>query len=146
MPHLSLKTVTIVTDGAVHPDITLDANGDGELNYEATKVLVGLKYKSTFVSLPIDMLTREGNIKQTMKRWNTLYVSLLNSTRPIINGQRPADRSPQTPMNTAEQPRTEYVKITDLGYDHDAIVTIEEDLPVPTQLNGIFGELSKDNL
>ena len=146
VPHLSLKTVTILTDGAVHPDITLDANGDGELNYPATKVLVGLRYKSMFESLPISMTTREGSTKQALKRWNKLWVSLLTSTRPIINGQRPADRTPSTPMNTAEPPGTEYVKVTDLGLDRDAIVTIEEDLPVPTQINGIFGELSSDNL
>ena len=146
VPHLAEKEVTIVADGAVHPLITLDAGGNGTLNYDATKVLVGLPYKSTFESLPLIAQSQSGSNKPSQKRWNKLYVSLLTSHRPIINGQRPPDRTPQTPMNTAEPPKTEYVKITDLGYDLDAIVTIEEDLPISIFVNGIFGEAGEDHL
>ena len=146
-PHLSGLTVSVFVDGAVHPDIVLDANGDGVLNGPASVVLIGLKYKSKFVSLPITPPTSAAQAaKVALKRWNKLVVSLLASQRPLINGVRPPDRTPSTPMDTSEPPKTEYVKTSTLGYDFDALITIEEDLPVATTINGIFGELSGDHL
>ena len=147
VPHLSSTTVSILADGAVRPDVVIDENGDGVLADPASVVLVGLKYRSRFVSLPITPPTGAATAsKVALKRWNKLVVSLLASTRPLINGVRPPDRSPSTPMNTAEPARTEYVKVAMLGYDFDAQITIEEDLPISTTINGIFGELSGDHL
>ena len=147
VPHLSGLTVSVLVDGAVHPDVVLDENGDGVLDGPGAVVLVGLKYKSRFVSLPITPPTGGAQAsKVALKRWNKLVVSLLASTRPLINGVRPPDRSPSTPMDTAEPPKTEYVKTSTLGYDFDAQITIEEDLPVSTTINGIFGELAGDHL
>ena len=79
-----------------------------------------------------------------MKRWPKIYVSVLEGYLPLINGIRQPERHPSTPMNTGEPPRTEYVETTGLGYDRDAVVLVEQDLPVSCEITGIFGQVTGD--
>ena len=143
-PHLANRTVAILTDGATHPDITLDGSGDGTLQLAATNVLIGLNFVSTLVTIPFDFSTKQGSARLMMKRWPKIYVSVLEGYPPLINGKRNPERHPQTPMNTGEPPRTEYYETTGLGYDRDALVTVEQDLPVSCEINAIFGEVTGD--
>lgn len=143
-PHLADRLVTVVADGAVHPDVQLDGNGVGTLQKEATNVNFGLGFSSIAQTVPIDFATEGGSARLAMKRWAKLYVSIYASHKPLINGIRQPTRNPSTPMDTAEPAKTEYIETTALGYDRDAIVTIEQDLPVSCEVRAIFGELTYD--
>ena len=77
----------------------------------------------------------------TFRRWNKLYIRLLDSALPKVNGQLPSDRTPTTEMNIAETLRMglrDYV-MTGLGQG-DGSVEIYQDRPYPTQVIGLFGE------
>ena len=148
VPHLANKTVTVLTDGAVHPNITLDGNGDGTLNNDYTNVIIGLPFVSTLQTLSLDSISTTGGgaLRSRQERWARIFVSLVNSHKPIINGVRPPERHPQTPMDTKEPPATEYVRVADLGHDRDAFVTVVQDLPLSCVINGIFGEAAEGRL
>ena len=146
VPHLKNKLVSITVDGAVHKDVQLDGNGVGTLDGEFTRVAVGLSYLSQLITLPAITPSDQLTTRSQLKRWIKIYVSVVESHAPRINGVRVPDRTPETPMDTGEPARTQLIRVSNLGYDRDARIVIEEDLPVNTVINGIFGELSGDSL
>ena len=86
-----------------------------------------------------------GTIKVAYKRWAKLFVSILGSQPPLINGVRQPTRFASTPMGEIDPVRTEYIETTALGYDRDAKITVEEDLPISLEINGIFGGVTFDD-
>ena len=76
-----------------------------------------------------------------------MYVRLLDSALPIIQGQLPADRTPATPMDIAETIREglQDVIIHDDGFD-DGSITIRQDRPYPTHILGLYGEIGIGNI
>lgn len=145
VPHLAFKTVTIVADGNVHPDVVLDATGNGVLGCAASIVTVGLKYKGLIKLLPMDNGAPGGSSFEWTKKWNQLFVRLFNSTLPRINGVDPIERNPSTPMGTSELPATQDLKMNMLGYDNCETL-IEHDHPTPCNITGIFGTITSNTL
>ncbi len=144
--HLAGATVSLVVDGAVQPDIVLDSEGRGVLKYSGNSVVVGRPYKGTFLTLDADFGSQTGSARTYAKRWNKIFVGLYSSVLPLINGTRPPDRSPSTPMDTREPDKTEIVEVTNLGYSLDAPILIEHDLPLGMTITGILGELGQESL
>ena len=87
-----------------------------------------------------------GSSRSQLKRWARIFVGVVASNAPLIQGIRPRDRTPSSPMDVREPGRTELVQASDLGYDREARITVEEFLPIRTEINAIMGELSGDNL
>ena len=145
LDHLNGKDCQVVVDGAVHADRTVEG-GLITLQYPGNIVTVGLGYTSTFISMPLDADTGDGALAPLMKRHNKIYVRLLDSALPIVNGNRAPDRTPSTPMNTREPNKTTDVKIANLGHSRQAIITIEQDLPLKTVVVGIFSEVGQNRI
>lgn len=144
LDHLEGYEVQIIADGAVHPTRTV-VGGIVTLQNEYTDVYVGLGYSKKLITLPFDKGSATGSGAAHFKRYNKILVRVLDSAKPIINGDRPPTRNPSTPMNTAELPRTEDVEVANLGWDRSALVTIEQDLPLALTVIAIFGELGQEN-
>lgn len=122
-------------------------NGAITLESPSRNVLVGLGYKSVLETLPIEIETaREGPSNTKMKRFNKLYVKLMNSARPIINGQMPRQRTPATLMGNREPNETTDIQVLNLGYDRQATIKIEQELPFPCVVIGIYGEMASEGL
>ncbi len=68
------QTVGVLTDGAVHPDCVVNSAGDITLNWAATTVQVGLKYTSSFRTLPIEAGGADGPSQGKLKR---VYLSVV---------------------------------------------------------------------
>jgi hypothetical protein len=80
------------------------------------------------------------------RRWNSLYIRLLDSALPKINGKLPPDRTPEMQMNIAEILRmglNDY-QMTNLGWG-DGSIEIVQDRPYPTHVVGLFGEFSVED-
>lgn len=137
--------VQVVADGAVHPNRTV-VGGQIELQLEAEFVQVGLGYNKRLKTLPFDKGARTGSARSFSKRYKEVYVELLTSHVPFINGQQPPIRHPVTPMNEAEPAFDGLVKISNLGFDHDAPVTIEQDGPLTLAVGGIYGTVTQDEM
>lgn len=143
LDHLDGKTVQVLADGAVHPDATVAA-GSITLSYPADEVYVGLPYTCTLVTLPLDKGANAGSALPHFKRYNKIYVSLLDSAKPLINGTRPPVRHPSTPMGTPEPVTTSKVLSVATGWDLNAQITIEQDLPLACTVLGIAGEVAQE--
>ena len=141
LAHLEGKTVQVLADGAVHPDLVV-ASGAVALNYTATSIQVGLKYVSKLTPTRPGSNAGSGTTLGKKKRWNEIFLRLEQSAIPTINGQRPPVRSPGTTFGNEEPLVSEDINVRNLGYDRDGRINIEQDLPLACHIVSLFGTLS----
>ena len=134
------KTVSILADGAVHPQKVV-SGGAITLNYAAADVIVGLEYVSKLTPTRYGANVGDGTSMGRQKRWSEIFVQLSNSAVPKINGVRPPVRGVDTTYGTAEPLTSEDVNVRNLGYNRDGTVEIEHELPLPCHIVAIFGTL-----
>lgn len=144
-PHLANKTVKVLVDGAVHPDITLDGNGDGVLQWDGTEIQAGLGFIGTITTLPPDYGSLRGSAMSNKKRWNSITLRLYSSRDPKVNGNVAPERSTETPMDTSEPLRNYDLTFKNVGWG-DGSIRITQDLPIKTRISGLFGELNQESL
>lgn len=138
LEHLEGQTVRPLVDGAVNPLVVVTG---GQVTTQDTgqQLSAGIPYTATIITLPPDI--PQDQIRSWKKRWNKVWAFVYNSKQPIINGIRPPDRTPATPMDTVEPDRFTHYKTVNLGWDDFGQVTIEEDLPVNMNVLAIYGEM-----
>lgn len=85
LSHLEGKTVSILADGAVHPDRTV-SDGTIVLQNPASKILVGLGYTSTIEPMNLEMQLQSGSSKGAKKRIYRASVSFLKSLGGEVRG------------------------------------------------------------
>ena len=144
--HLEGKTIQVVADGAVKAGTWVVASGQITLTEDVTEVYVGLQLIPTFATLPLAIGEDKGGALHSLKRWNKAFVRVYSSAKPRINGSRPPDRTPSTPMGTAEPARTENVQVTNLGWDDEGIITVDQDLPLRLTVINVIGEVAVEQL
>lgn len=141
--HLANLTVQVIADGAIVADVTLDASGNGNLENPASLIEFGLGYSSEFESMPVEKGEISGSAMSMMKRWNKIWVRLLESAKPLIYTVMPPTRHAPTLMDTAEPLATEDVMVTNLGWDRNGTLHIIQSQPLPCKVAGIFGEMAQ---
>jgi len=141
LTHLEAKTISILGDDSVYGDKTV-ASGAVTVAPALSKADIGLKFTSTIKTLPIENGNPAGTAQGRLKRFNEIYVRLLSSFYPKINGIMPPVRSPSTGMGTPEPKTTGDVKVQNVGYDLEATITVTQDLPGPTHILSLFGIIS----
>lgn len=139
--HLEGKIVRVMANGALHRDLTVTA-GAITLDAPATTVQVGLAYTATLETLPIEGGNPAGTALGRVKRWNEVFVHLWQSAMPKIAADRPPVRHVSTPMGTVEPLLSELVRVSNLGFDRQGSVTVEQDLPMPCMVLGVFGTVA----
>jgi hypothetical protein len=80
------------------------------------------------------------------KRYSKAYAQIISSSKPLINGVRPADRTPSTPMDTREPALSGRFFAVKLGYEQQEVIDIQEPLPVDLQVAALFGEMDVETL
>lgn len=87
------------------------------------------------------------NSLDSTKAINRAGVRIVNSRAPIIMGERPPDRSPNSLMDRTE-PSNLFtdVSVTNLGSDSTGIVTVEEPLPTRLTVTSIYGKITSNDL
>lgn len=76
--HLEGETVSILTDGAVHPDRVV-TSGAISLDWEASRASVGLPFTSELVTLPIEAGGTAGTAQSKIKRVNEMAIRFVNT-------------------------------------------------------------------
>jgi hypothetical protein len=145
LDHLEGLSVSVHVDDALHPDKVVTA-GKITLDYAGTTAAVGINFPKRLKTLPLDVGSTQGSGSGNLKHWAKIYIRLVDSSIPLINGIRPATRRPSTPMNQAEPDTTEDVQVTDLGRTRNAQITIEQDLPLKLEVLNLFGIVGQDLL
>lgn len=146
LDHLEGFEVQVQVNKGTHPDRTV-SGGQITLNHTYpldSIVSVGLAFTAKLITLPFDKGAPSGGSGAGwIKRWNKIYIRVLDSFPPLINGERTPERHPSTPMGTPQPNVSEEIHKVNLGHSNHAIVTIEQDLPKNITVLGVFGELSQ---
>ena len=143
LDHLEGESVRPLVDGAVEPNKTV-VGGQITTDRSGNQLHAGMDYEALIKTLPPDV--PQGQIRSWKKRWNKVWAYMLGSNAPIVNGTRPPDRFPQTPMDTPEPARTGHFKTVNLHWDDDGQITISQDLPVPMNVLAIYGEMGQETV
>ncbi len=145
VPHLAGENVVVKINDAQHPDITLDENGDGTLEYFEDTAIIGLEMPISVTTLEPDFGSQAGTSMGFNKRWSEITARVYDSAVPLINGERDKIRYPATPMGYRENNLTGDVTVSSIGYN-DGSVTISQSLPYKLTITGIFGKMSQNKL
>lgn len=109
-------------------------------------VIVGIPFTSKIIAKRPEGLSQSGTSQGLKKRWNKIFVRVSPGSRPVINGRRPPERNPATPMNEGEPATYEDVEVANLGWSKEGYVTVEEYLPLPLVVAAIFGHVTAEVL
>jgi len=139
--HLEGLEVTIKADGGTHPNRTV-LGGEVELDWEAETIEIGLAYTPRIKLTRPEMGNPNGTAQFQVGRWSEIWVRLVESAYPLINGYRAAERDPDTSMGTPEPIVTGDVSMVNLGHSRDKEIIIEQDLPVPMYVTAVGGTLT----
>jgi hypothetical protein len=144
--HLEGKTVQVLTNGAAHPDRVVES-GSITLQLPATKVQVGLGYKSTLKTMRIEAGGEAGTAQGKTKRIQDITIRFLatlgakagpdENTLDEIQFRRGSDPMDAPPPVFTGDKEIEWPN----GYDTDGYVTIVQEQPLPMTIVAIMPEL-----
>ena len=80
------------------------------------------------------------------KHWNDVLMRLISSAIPKVNGFRPPLRHAITPMGDPEGLLSGDIEVSIEGWSKSAELIIEQDIPLPCMISGIFGDLVQETL
>ena len=145
IPHLAGQEVTVQINDAQHPNITLDSNGDGVLDYFDDKAVIGLEMPISITTLETDLGSQAGSSMGFKKRFSEITARIYQSAVPLINGKREKVRYPITPMGYRQPDLTGDVTVNSLGYDEGSI-KVTQSLPYKLTITGLFGKMTQNKL
>jgi hypothetical protein len=145
LTHLEGETVSILGNGSVQPDQVV-TGGAITLPLAVTKATVGLLYRSSLTTLPGVVGAQDGSTQGRFKSWGRFKARLYRSIGLLINGQRVDMRKASDPMGGPLQPFTGFREVQLEGYDEEAQITIEQDLPLPATILALVGTLVVEDL
>ena len=131
LDYLEGFVVGVVADGVVQAPKQIE-DGEITLDTAASDVTVGLPYLSLMETLPAVSPGNVGGLA-ALKSWAEIGVRLVNSQAPIVNGIR-------------QDEGEDDVRMVELGWDLYATIVVEQDLPVPLTVTGIYGRLSTEDI
>ena len=145
IPHLAGEEVIVKINDNQHPNITLDSNGDGVLNYFEDRAIIGLEMPISITTLETDFGSQAGSSMGYKKRYSEITARIYQSAVPLINGRREKVRYPETPMGFRQPDLTGDVTVNNLGYN-DGSIKITQSLPYKLTITGLFGKMTQNTI
>ena len=146
--HLAGRAVTVLADGAVHPDVTVAADGSIDLNWAAETIQAGLPYTSTLETLNVEAGAPDGTSQGKTKRIHSAAIRFWRTVGALFGpDEGHLDRIPfrgsANLMNSAVSPFTGD-KVVDFqgDYESEGRVVIRQDQPLPMTVLAIMSQLS----
>ena len=141
--HLEGATVSILADGATHPERTI-SSGAVTLARYVTKAHVGINYQSTLRTMRVEAGSVDGTAQGKVKRLHHATVRLYRSVgvkvgesatkNDLIPFRSSADRMDSPIALFTGDKQIEF----DSGFDTDGYITVIQDQPLPLTLLGIY--------
>lgn len=139
MTHLIGETVKVVGNDAVYPDAVVASDGSVTLDGpDAETIQIGLGYTSKIRSLRPEFQVG-GTSQGSPKHWVEIYVRLLNTVGISINGELIPFRHADDYMDEGVALFTGDKRVSNLGWDKEARITVEQTQPLPATVLCIFG-------
>lgn len=147
LDHLENKYVQVIADknylGTYQVsggEVVLTDQLGEDINF--TSAVAGLPAPCRIKTLPV-----QSGDPGSKKRYTSLTVETLGSTRPIINGERPQDRTPSTPLGKSQYGDFIGVnKVVVSGSDEYQQITVEENVPLRVAITRIYGKITEDSV
>ncbi len=141
LDHLKGETVDILGDGIIRTQAVVDSSGEVTISGPAASLIyVGLPFTSKVVTMKPNLQVGAGTTTGMPKKWAEIYVDLLESSGVEINGDQMPFRTVGDVLGAAVDPYTGFKKVSKLGWN-DGRITIEQSLPLPCTIRGIYGTL-----
>lgn len=153
LDHLIGEDVGVLSDGANHPDRTVDADGEIDLTGAATKVQIGLKYAARIRPTRIEAGTQSGSSQGAKRFTSSLKVALLNSLglkfgTDLEELDEYSFRMGSDPMDAAPPLYTGEVETGAVpgGYDLEGSIYLVNDYPLPFEVASIRPTMQASDL
>jgi hypothetical protein len=144
-PHLADRTISVLADGERLDNITLDGSGDGTISTPANEIYLGHEFISLLETMPKNiLLSIVQNTYASLKNWSKIYISLLNSTNPTIQGLKTADELTDGATGAPIASTKRLMQLDD-GWDDEGTIIITQSEPFPCNILAIHGEMSEEN-
>ena len=146
LSHLEGQTVSILADGATHPDKVV-SSGEITLNRSASKVKVGLGFTSLLQTMRLDAGSQNGTSQSKTKRIYEitirLYESLGVEVGPDLNNmERIPFRSSANLMDSGVGVFTGDKEVEFRGnYETDGFIFVRQDQPLPLTILSLYPKL-----
>ena len=150
LDHLEGETVSILADGATHPDKTV-SSGSITLDRSASKVKVGLSYTSLLQTMRIDAGSQNGTSQSKTKRiyeiTARLYESIGIEIGPdLANMERIPFRSSANAMDSGINVFTGDKEIEFRGnYETDGFIFVRQTQPLPLTILSLYPKLQTND-
>ncbi len=144
LDHLEGQKVQILIDDAVYPAQTVSSGAitvSLPSTHSTKTIEIGLGYVSTLKTLKVEAGSQAGSAQGRKKRYNEVMVRFLNTTGATINGDQLPFRTSATPMGQSIPQFTGDKRVTNLGWDRDGQITVQQTQPLPMTVLGITGTL-----
>lgn len=150
LDHLEGEEVQVVADGAIHPDATV-TDGSIDLDYQASYVMVGLKYTGIIKTMPIEGGGALGPAQGLNKNIGVAFVRFLNTLGikigiDIYNLEKPTFR--ETGMITDRPPELfSGIKRVNWpeNWNREKAVVILQEKPLPCTVQAIYPEVESSD-
>jgi len=149
LDHLEGETVSLLVDGAVHPDLVV-SSGAITLQYAGSIVNVGLSYTSTIKTMPVEAGAADGIAQGKTQRINNVTIRLHETGPGLWYGPSETEmdeyhvRSSLDDMDSALPLFTGHTKTLPWpsGYEVAPEITIQHRLPTPCTLVALMPQLT----
>ena len=148
--HLEGQTVSILANGATHPDKTV-SNGSITLDRSSTNVKVGLSYSSILQTMRLDAGSQNGTSQGKTKRIYEITIRLFESVgvevgESLDNMERIPFRTSSDPMDQGIPPFTGDKAVEFRGnYDTDGFIFVRQTQPLPLTILSLYPELQTND-
>jgi hypothetical protein len=110
---------------------------------EGAVLSAGLVYECTTALLEPENGEITGTGFASKKRYSDIYLRVNDSIMPRVNGVLPQERYPEDPMNLSPPlvAGLRDLRYKDVGFTEEGILTVTQDIPMPTEIVATFGKL-----
>ena len=144
LDHLEGETVQILIDDAVYPTQKV-SSGAITVSLPSTfadkTIEVGLGYVSTIKTMRVEAGAEAGTAQGRKKRYNEVTVRLYKTVGATVNGDQIPFRTSASKMGQPISSFTGDKRVSNLGWDREGQVTVQQTQPLPMTILGITGTL-----
>lgn len=146
LDHLEGEEVSVLADGAVHPNVTV-SGGEVTLDREVTNAVIGYAYCSLIETLPQEGGSETGTVHGRTRKLVDVDAQVLNSIGLKYGPDRDnlrlyTFRRPSDPMGESPPLFTGFKRLTsEVGFDVDCRFVIAQDQPYPLHLLSVMSTI-----
>lgn len=148
LSHLEGEEVAVIIDGAVHPNVTVES-GSVTLQYEGSKIAIGLPYVARLRTMPIEAGAADGTAQGKTQRITSVVFKLYQTAPGLRYGPNfdtMDEYHPRRTVDLMDNAVPEFTGDTPLlpwpsGYENGVQVAIEHNLSLACTIVAIMPQL-----